>query len=33
VVGMERGKIATGDLIKGGGERYANLGISGNRVR
>jgi uncharacterized secreted repeat protein (TIGR03808 family) len=33
VVGMERGKISTGDLVKGGGERYANLTITGNRVR
>jgi uncharacterized secreted repeat protein (TIGR03808 family) len=33
VVGMERGKIATPDLSKAGGERYANLTISGNRVR
>jgi uncharacterized secreted repeat protein (TIGR03808 family) len=33
VVGMEGGKIATGDLLKGGSERYANLTISGNRVR
>jgi len=33
VVGMEGGKIATGDLLKGGSERYAHLAISGNRVR
>lgn len=33
VVGTDRRKIVTGDLIKGGAERYANLSISGNRVR
>jgi len=33
IVGMDRGRIVTGDLIKGGGEKYANLTISGNRVR
>jgi uncharacterized secreted repeat protein (TIGR03808 family) len=33
VVGMDRKKVVTGDLTKGGGERYANLTISGNRVR
>ena len=33
IVGMDRGKLATGDLIKGGAERYANLTISGNRLR
>jgi uncharacterized secreted repeat protein (TIGR03808 family) len=33
VVGMERGKFVTGDLSKGGGDRYAHLTISGNRVR
>ena len=33
IVGMDRHKIVTGDLIKGGAERYANLTISGNRVR
>ena len=33
IVGMDRRRIVTGDLMKGGGERYANLSISGNRVR
>jgi uncharacterized secreted repeat protein (TIGR03808 family) len=33
IVGMDRKKIMTGDLARGGGERYANLAISGNRVR
>lgn len=33
ILGMDRSKIVTGDLMKGGGERYANLTISGNRVR
>ncbi len=33
IVGMDRRKIVTGDLTKGGGERYAHLTISGNRVR
>jgi uncharacterized secreted repeat protein (TIGR03808 family) len=33
VVGMERGKVSTGDLSKAGGERYAQLTITGNRVR
>jgi uncharacterized secreted repeat protein (TIGR03808 family) len=33
IVGMDRNAIVTGDLLKGGGERYANLTISGNRVR
>jgi uncharacterized secreted repeat protein (TIGR03808 family) len=33
IVGMDRKTIVTGDLAKGGGERYANLMISGNRVR
>jgi uncharacterized secreted repeat protein (TIGR03808 family) len=33
IVGMDRRRIATGDLMKDGGERYANLAISGNRVR
>ena len=33
VVGMERGKFVTGDLSKGGSERFANLTISANRVR
>ncbi|MEA2937305.1 MAG: hypothetical protein QOC56_809, partial [Alphaproteobacteria bacterium] len=33
ILGMDRRKIVTGDLMKGGVERYANLTISGNRVR
>jgi uncharacterized secreted repeat protein (TIGR03808 family) len=33
IVGTDRKTIVTGDLSKGGGERYANLTISGNRVR
>jgi uncharacterized secreted repeat protein (TIGR03808 family) len=33
IVGMDRRRIATGDLTKDGGERYANLSISGNRMR
>ena len=33
IVGMDRRRIVTGDLMKGGGEKYANLTISGNRVR
>jgi len=33
IVGMDRRRIATGDLMKDGGERYANLSISGNRLR
>jgi uncharacterized secreted repeat protein (TIGR03808 family) len=33
IIGMDRRRIVTGDLMKGGGERYANLSISGNRVR
>lgn len=33
IVGLDRRKIVTGDLTKGGGERYAHLTISGNRVR
>jgi uncharacterized secreted repeat protein (TIGR03808 family) len=33
IVGMARSKPVTGDLAKGGGEQYANLSISGNRVR
>ena len=32
IVGMDRRRIVTGDLTKGA-ERYANLTISGNRVR
>jgi uncharacterized secreted repeat protein (TIGR03808 family) len=33
IVGMARSKAVTGDLAKGGVEQYANLAISGNRVR
>jgi uncharacterized secreted repeat protein (TIGR03808 family) len=33
IVGMDHHRIASGDLVKGGAERYANLTISGNRVR
>jgi uncharacterized secreted repeat protein (TIGR03808 family) len=33
IVGMDRNRIVTGDLLNAGGERYANLTISGNRVR
>ena len=33
IVGLDGRRIVTGDLAKGGGERYANLSISGNRVR
>jgi uncharacterized secreted repeat protein (TIGR03808 family) len=33
IVGMDHHRIASGDLTKGGAERYANLTISGNRVR
>ena len=33
IVGMDRRRIVTGDLSKGGAERYAHLTISGNRVR
>jgi uncharacterized secreted repeat protein (TIGR03808 family) len=33
IVGMDRRRIVTGDLMKGGADRYANLTISGNRVR
>lgn len=33
IVGMDRQRIVTGDLMRGGAERYANLTISGNRVR
>ena len=32
-VGMARSKPVTGDLAKGGVEQYANLSVSGNRVR
>ena len=33
VVGTDHRRIVTGDLLKGGAERYANLSLSGNRVR
>jgi uncharacterized secreted repeat protein (TIGR03808 family) len=33
IMGLDRNKVVTGDLIKGGVERYANLSVSGNRVR
>jgi uncharacterized secreted repeat protein (TIGR03808 family) len=33
IVGMSRSKAVTGDLAKGGVEQYANLAVSGNRVR
>jgi uncharacterized secreted repeat protein (TIGR03808 family) len=33
IVGMARSKPVTGDLAKGGAEQYANLAVSGNRVR
>jgi uncharacterized secreted repeat protein (TIGR03808 family) len=33
ILGMDRRRIVTGDLSKGGAERYANLTVSGNRVR
>jgi len=33
IVGLDRRKIVTGDLTKGGAERYAHLTIGGNRVR
>jgi uncharacterized secreted repeat protein (TIGR03808 family) len=33
IVGMARSKAITGDLAKGGVEQYANLAVSGNRVR
>jgi uncharacterized secreted repeat protein (TIGR03808 family) len=33
IVGMDRRRIVTGDLMKGGAERYAHLTLSGNRVR
>jgi uncharacterized secreted repeat protein (TIGR03808 family) len=33
ILGLERNKVVTGDLSKGGAERYANLTVSGNRVR
>jgi uncharacterized secreted repeat protein (TIGR03808 family) len=33
ILGLDGSKVVTGDLMKGGGERYAHLTISGNRVR
>jgi uncharacterized secreted repeat protein (TIGR03808 family) len=33
IVGMARSKPVTGDLSSGGGEQYAHLAVSGNRVR
>ena len=33
IIGMARSKPVTGDLAKGGVEQYANLAVSGNRVR
>jgi hypothetical protein len=30
---MDRQRIVTGDLMRGGAERYANVTVSGNRVR
>jgi uncharacterized secreted repeat protein (TIGR03808 family) len=33
IIGMDRKRIVTGDLMRGGAERYANLTVSGNRVR
>ena len=33
IVGMDRKRIVSGDLMRGGAERYANLTVSGNRVR
>jgi uncharacterized secreted repeat protein (TIGR03808 family) len=33
IVGMSRSKPVTGDLSNGGGEQYAHLAVSGNRVR
>ncbi len=33
IIGTDRRRIVTGDLMKGGTERYAHLSISGNRVR
>jgi uncharacterized secreted repeat protein (TIGR03808 family) len=33
IIGLDRKRIVTGDLMKGGAERYANLTVSGNRVR
>jgi len=33
ILGMDRGRIATADLMQVGIERYAHLTLSGNRVR
>ena len=33
IVGLDRKRIVTGDLMNGGAEHYANLTVSGNRVR
>jgi uncharacterized secreted repeat protein (TIGR03808 family) len=33
IVGMDRNRIATGDLMRGGAERHANLTLTGNKVR
>jgi uncharacterized secreted repeat protein (TIGR03808 family) len=33
IVGMARSKPVTGDLASGGGQQYAHLTVSGNRVR
>jgi uncharacterized secreted repeat protein (TIGR03808 family) len=33
IVGLDHRRVVTGDLMKTGAERYANLTISGNRVR
>lgn len=33
IIGTDRRRIVTGDLIKGGAERYAHLSLAGNRVR
>ena len=33
ILGMDRKRVVTGDLMRGGAERYANLTVSGNRVR
>ena len=32
IVGMDRERVATGDLMKGGAETYANLSLNGNRL-
>ena len=33
IFGMDRHEIVTGDLMRGGAERYTNLTVTGNRVR